>query len=126
MLTWIEIVNIQYKFEKIGMSEKRMIEEVWKIWYNKRRWNIINERIKINKSAMNYSLYLTDSCNLNCKYCYEKKFKTNRELSFDNIKKIIDNEIKSKSKESIITFFGGEPLLKKVIIYSCVKISLLL
>ncbi len=70
---------------------------------------------------MNYSLYLTDSCNLNCKYCYEKKFKTNRELSFDNIKKIIDNEIKSKSKESIITFFGGEPLLKKVIIYNTAK-----
>ena len=67
---------------------------------------------------MNYSIYLTDNCNLNCKYCYEKNMHTNREISFDNIKKIIDNEIKSKSKESIITFFGGEPLLKKKLIYA--------
>lgn len=66
---------------------------------------------------MNYSLYLTDNCNLNCKYCYEKEMHSNRELSFDNIKKIIDREINSKSKESVITFFGGEPLLKKDLIY---------
>lgn len=66
---------------------------------------------------MNYSLYLTDNCNLNCKYCYEKDMHANRELSFENIKKIIDNEINSKSKESVITFFGGEPLLKKGLIY---------
>ena len=66
---------------------------------------------------MNYSIYLTDACNLNCKYCYEKDMHINREISFDNIKKIIDNEIKNKSKESVITFFGGEPLLKKNLIY---------
>lgn len=70
---------------------------------------------------MNYSLYLTDNCNLNCRYCYEKNMHTNCELSLDNIKKIIDNEIKSKTKESIITFFGGEPLLKKNLIYETAR-----
>lgn len=70
---------------------------------------------------MNYSIYLTDSCNMNCKYCYEKDMHFNREISFENIKKIIDREIKNKSKESIITFFGGEPLLKKNLIYKTVN-----
>lgn len=66
---------------------------------------------------MNYSLYLTDRCNLNCKYCYEKDMHFNRELSLEKIKQIIDKEIKNNSKESILTFFGGEPLLKKNTIY---------
>lgn len=70
---------------------------------------------------MDYSIYLTDACNLNCKYCYEKNMHYNREISFENMKKIIDTEIKNKSKESIITFFGGEPLLKKDLIYDIVE-----
>lgn len=66
---------------------------------------------------MNYSIYLTDACNMNCKYCYEKNKHYNREISFEDIKKIIDKEIKNKTKESVITFFGGEPLIKKDLIY---------
>ncbi len=70
---------------------------------------------------MNYSLYLTDACNLNCKYCYEKGTHKNTELSFDNIKSIIDYEISQKTKESVLTFFGGEPLIKKDLIYQTVE-----
>lgn len=66
---------------------------------------------------MNYSIYLTDNCNLNCKYCYEKNTHQNRKISIKNIKKIIDNEIKNKTKISVLTFFGGEPLLEKKLIY---------
>jgi uncharacterized protein len=66
---------------------------------------------------MNYSLYLTDACNLNCKYCYEKGTHRNTELSFENIKSIIDIEVASKTKLCVLTFFGGEPLLKKELIY---------
>lgn len=51
--------------------------------------------------CMNYSFYLTDSCNLNCKYCYEKNMHFNRELSLENMKKIIDREIQNKSKEVV-------------------------
>lgn len=66
---------------------------------------------------MNYSLYLVDNCNLNCNYCYEKNSHSSRILSFENIKKIIDYEVKSKSKIVVLTFYGGEPLLKKSLIY---------
>ena len=66
---------------------------------------------------MNYSLYLTDACNLNCKYCYEKGTHRNTELSFENIASVIDTEIKNKTKDCVLTFFGGEPLIKKNLIY---------
>lgn len=70
---------------------------------------------------MNYTLHLTDDCNLNCKYCYEKnKYKHNR-LSFENIKSVIDDEIKQKSKFVGITFYGGEPLLEKQTIYKVIE-----
>ena len=67
---------------------------------------------------MNYILHLTDYCNLNCKYCYENK--REKDLSIENIKAIIDYEIKQKNKVSNIVFYGGEPLLKKDIIYKTI------
>lgn len=63
---------------------------------------------------MEYIIHLTDSCNLNCSYCYEKK--RNKDIDFENIKYLIDNEINKKSKDTIIYFYGGEPLLKKDVI----------
>lgn len=68
---------------------------------------------------MNYILHLTDTCNLNCKYCYENK--SNNELLIENIKHIIDYEIKQKNKISNIVFYGGEPLLKKDMIYQTIE-----
>ena len=68
---------------------------------------------------MNYVLHLTDACNLNCKYCYENK--KCAELSVENIKSIIDYEISNKSKTSHIGFYGGEPLLKKNLIFETVE-----
>lgn len=63
---------------------------------------------------MEYIVHLTEKCNLQCKYCYENK--EGRDLSFENIKCLIDNEINQKNKYCILTFYGGEPLLKKDII----------
>ena len=68
--------------------------------------------------VMNYTIHLTGRCNLRCKYCYENKKDT--EASFDNIKALIDNEIKSNSNYSVITFYGGEPLLRKDLIYQTI------
>ena len=69
---------------------------------------------------MNYTFHLTEKCNLNCKYCYEKN-KGTLELSFNDIKNIMDIEVKNKSKTCGITFFGGEPLLKKDLIYETIN-----
>ena len=63
---------------------------------------------------MEYIVHLTEKCNLNCTYCYENK--RNKDISFENIKNLIDYEISRKQKYSIIIFYGGEPLLQKSMI----------
>ena len=60
-------------------------------------------------------LYLTNKCNLDCKYCFVKK--GNDYLSFEKCKEIIE---KYKSVISNIVFFGGEPLLHENLIYQII------
>lgn len=69
---------------------------------------------------MNYTLYLTEKCNLNCKYCFEKQ-KGEKELTFEDVKTIMDREAELGSKNCILTLFGGEPLLKKDLIFDIVN-----
>lgn len=63
---------------------------------------------------MEYIIHLTEKCNLKCTYCYENR--KNNDISFENIKNLIDYEISRKQKYSIIIFYGGEPLLQKKLI----------
>ena len=58
---------------------------------------------------------------MNCKYCYEKGIHKNNQIDLQMVKNIIDIEARSKTKQCIITFFGGEPLLKKGLIYEISK-----
>ena len=67
---------------------------------------------------MNYIIHLTQRCNLRCKYCYENK--NEKEILFENIQKLIDNEIKEKRDCVVLTFYGGEPLLRKDLIYNTI------
>lgn len=60
-------------------------------------------------------LIITESCNLNCKYCYES-FKTEAYMSPELCKQILEAEFKNSiedpnTKYLAITFLGGEPLL---------------
>ena len=79
----------------------------------------------------NFWLYVTEACNLRCKYCFnpDKIFTNSQTITFENYKKIFDNIIllnKASSpadKKLKITLFGGEPslypdLLEKIIKYS--------
>lgn len=69
---------------------------------------------------MNYTLHLTDNCNMKCGYCYVKKDK-NRYMTFDTAKLVVDRAV-SEGKEYIsIGFFGGEPLLCKPLIKKIVS-----
>lgn len=56
---------------------------------------------------------ITEECNLDCVYCYEKH-KSNKSLSPQFIKEKICEEMLKQNgyKEVSIDFFGGEPLLK--------------
>lgn len=58
------------------------------------------------------TLTLTNQCNLQCIYCYEKN-KSSRVMSFETAKRIIDDEFAAEDgKEKIIVdLFGGEPFL---------------
>ena len=67
---------------------------------------------------MEYIIHLTEKCNLNCTYCYENK--RNKDISFEDIKNLIDYEINRKQNYSIIIFYGGEPLLQKNMIKSTI------
>lgn len=73
---------------------------------------------------MHYHIILTESCNLQCKYCYEKsmqEFDNGLEEKFDfdfnepcvsnvDIQKL--KSFISKDPEATIIFYGGEPLLQ--------------
>lgn len=41
-------------------------------------------------------------------------------MDFENIKSIIDYEIKQNNQNSLINFYGGEPLLRKDLIYKTI------
>ena len=71
---------------------------------------------------MHYHLLLTERCNSNCRYCYEKSMKEENDLDkkfeFDfsaptdssvKIKKL--KTFLKKDKNSVLIFYGGEPLL---------------
>ena len=71
-----------------------------------------NNRIASSRSIV---LLITQSCNLNCKYCYET-YKNNEIMTIDVCKKILLHEFQKASKDGIwshlaISYLGGEPLL---------------
>lgn len=69
-------------------------------------------------------LYLTDSCNLKCTYCYEGNTKNKSFLSSENLNKalefIVNNNI--PGEYIYLTFLGGEPLLNKDRIYEAMDL----
>lgn len=62
---------------------------------------------------MEYTIYLTDDCNLQCTYCYEGENKNKGYLNDYNLRKTISFIISNVEPDDTIflTFLGGEPLL---------------
>lgn len=59
------------------------------------------------------SLVVTQSCNLNCTYCYED-YKSKKAMTFERAFSIVEGYLSSSSKEydeCIIDIFGGEPFV---------------
>lgn len=78
----------------------------------------IQEKHKMHLSSVHLSL--SDSCNLNCSYCYareriERKYP---KLTFQEYKNIID-DIVAISPNVVFTLTGGEPLLNR----DCLRIA---
>jgi len=67
---------------------------------------------KVIQNQILFDIYFNYSCNFNCYYCYSKKI--NKEMSFENLKKLI-SFFKKDFNGLIPTtkILGGEPLLYK-------------
>ena len=72
---------------------------------------------------MQYILHITKECNFNCSYCYQEK--TNEFMGEDVAIKLVDfaynDAIANNKKNASISFYGGEPLLCKNLIYRVVE-----
>lgn len=68
----------------------------------------------------NFTLYMTTDCNFKCKYCYEdyhNHYHLNGKILMEALEFIMNYEEKGKV---LLDFLGGEPLLKKNLIYDAV------
>ena len=69
---------------------------------------------------MNLTLYLTENCNLRCSYCIREKCP--HDMSEDTLRKSIDLAF-SRGDSAGVCFFGGEPLLRKELIYLALDLA---
>lgn len=63
---------------------------------------------------MNFTLHLTEHCNMDCTYCIHEKHP--RRMSEDILRAACELAF-SRGKTAGLCFFGGEPLLEKELIY---------
>lgn len=85
----------------------------------------IRSRFQENKFAkhfLNLTLMPTSACNLDCSYCYQETHTKSFSSSIvEQLKQFVSNYI-SKIKHLNITWYGGEPLLKKILFCNCQSI----
>ena len=67
---------------------------------------------------MHYTLHMTARCNLNCSYCYVDHSK-DTDMTLETAKAVVDLAGRDAKRAGII-FFGGEPLLRRELIYDTV------
>lgn len=58
-------------------------------------------------------IYITDKCNMNCSYCYNKFPRDNKDIDMNLLLKYIDNVYKKTNRDVDILLIGGEPSLYK-------------
>jgi len=74
------------------------------------------DKLKNKRKAISFDLEITSRCNNNCRHCYinmpanDKKARR-KELSFDEIKSIVDQAVELEAVWCLLT--GGEPLLRE-------------
>lgn len=97
---------------KDGMLINEDIDEIKVLRY-------LNDSHKYSKEVMALTIVPTKNCNFRCTYCYQERdaFKDMSMEVQQEVLRFISSSVK-KLKEIHITWFGGEPLLKKDIVVS--------
>ena len=73
---------------------------------------------------MDYTISITNKCNLKCSYCYERHLNTEYGSISDETREKISDFIINRNDADTVYLFGGEPLLYKDIVkYYCEKIK---
>jgi len=70
---------------------------------------------------MHITLHITSGCNMLCDYCYSSP-KERQDMTFDTIKKSIHLSTTLNPVNTGIVFFGGEPLLRKDLIFDTITL----
>lgn len=65
----------------------------------------------MKKRIESANVYLTENCNLNCDYCYEKHSHNKKMMSSEMMDRVIDFCCDNAEEEIRFWLFGGEPLL---------------
>ena len=65
---------------------------------------------------MDYTISITNKCNLKCSYCYERHLNTDYGNITEDIKQKIADYINGNNNAHTVYLFGGEPLLYKDIV----------
>jgi uncharacterized protein len=73
----------------------------------------VRERLNSDFDDLNLTIMITEECNFNCIYCYQKHNSRTLDITKANsILKITESILRKKSyKKILIQYFGGEPLL---------------
>ncbi|MCK4762616.1 MAG: radical SAM peptide maturase [Candidatus Aminicenantes bacterium] len=117
--------EIEYYYRKYHLLKKHSFSNEM-VDNNKLKGRLTAEFVESYLSKNKHiSFSVTDTCNLNCKYCaygefyYDYENRANRNLTVEKAKKLINFMVKfwnsdynmSHNSEIRISFYGGEPLL---------------
>lgn len=106
----LEVIKLEKDKEHPYCNIMKVIDKVMK---NVEDYNFFLGKLK---EARFQELILTDSCNLNCKYCFQKDFHSNNVMSKETIKSFFNNILlNSGNGKTIISLFGGEPIQNKTL-----------
>ncbi len=119
-----DLINSLNKIKDIVEQENILLNPIMKrMQCNNGKDDNTFDDIQLN----HYSIEVTERCNLRCKYCiYHEEgagFRDfgKKDISIDTLRKAIDLLKQSTSDEFVISFYGGEPLLRFDLIKWCIE-----
>lgn len=83
-------------------------EGVWRIYAEKKGFD---ELIPVKDLPEEVKVELTHKCNFNCDFCFNRNYSSEKELSTEEVRQVIDN-IHDSGIEAV-RFTGGEPFLRE-------------